>query len=86
MIPPRVLLFLFILAQLYLFIIFFCFVCFCLCSFYLGSGYAIGVVGDYGVRAVAQQPSIYVGTILMLIFSEAIALYGLIVAVVLSQK
>lgn len=60
-----------------LFTFFFCFV---------GSGYAIGVVGDAGVRAVGQQPSIYVGMVLMLIFSEALALYGLIVAVVLSQK
>eukprot|EP00490_Sorites_sp_Unknown_P024987 CAMPEP_0114659248 /NCGR_PEP_ID=MMETSP0191-20121206/17445_1 /TAXON_ID=126664 /ORGANISM="Sorites sp." /LENGTH=161 /DNA_ID=CAMNT_0001883855 /DNA_START=117 /DNA_END=602 /DNA_ORIENTATION=- len=52
----------------------------------LAAGYAIGVVGDYGVRAVAKQPSIYVGIILVLIFSEALALYGLIVAIVLSQK
>merc|ERR1719474_1004538 len=52
----------------------------------LASGYAIGIVGDYGVRAVAKQPQLYVGMILMLIFSEALALYGLIVAIVLSQK
>merc|ERR1719215_747748 len=52
----------------------------------LASGYAIGIVGDYGVRAVAKQPALYVGMILMLIFSEALALYGLIVAIVLSQK
>merc|ERR1712087_527309 len=52
----------------------------------LASGYAIGIVGDYGVRSVARQPGLYVGMILMLIFSEALALYGLIVAIVLSQK
>jgi len=52
----------------------------------LAAGYAIGIVGDYGVRAVAKQPGLYVGMILMLIFSEALALYGLIVAIVLSQK
>mmetsp|Transcript_15145 Transcript_15145/g.13603 ORF Transcript_15145/g.13603 Transcript_15145/m.13603 type:complete len:169 (+) Transcript_15145:76-582(+) len=52
----------------------------------LAAGYAIGIVGDYGVRAVAKQPALYVGMILMLIFSEALALYGLIVAIVLSQK
>ena len=38
------------------------------------------------MRAVAKQPGLYVGMILMLIFSEALALYGLIVAIVLSQK
>eukprot|EP00483_Globobulimina_turgida_P002031 UN02033 len=52
----------------------------------LAAGYAIGIVGDYGVRAVAKQAQLYVGMILMLIFSEALALYGLIVAIVLSQK
>ena len=52
----------------------------------IAGGYAIGIIGDYGVRAVAKQPGIYVGMILMLIFSEALALYGLIVAIVLSQK
>jgi len=52
----------------------------------LASGYSIGIVGDYGVRCVAKQPQLYVGMILMLIFSEALALYGLIVAIVLSQK
>eukprot|EP00484_Ammonia_sp_Unknown_P010323 CAMPEP_0197074030 /NCGR_PEP_ID=MMETSP1384-20130603/210905_1 /TAXON_ID=29189 /ORGANISM="Ammonia sp." /LENGTH=168 /DNA_ID=CAMNT_0042512871 /DNA_START=47 /DNA_END=553 /DNA_ORIENTATION=+ len=52
----------------------------------LAAGYAIGIIGDYGVRAVAKQPQLYVGMILMLIFSEALALYGLIVAIVLSQK
>lgn len=39
---------------------------------------AIGVVGDAGVRANAQQPKLFVGMILILIFAEALALYGLI--------
>jgi V-type H+-transporting ATPase 16kDa proteolipid subunit len=38
----------------------------------LGAGYAIGIVGDAGVRGLAQQPRIFVGMILMLIFSEVI--------------
>ena len=50
----------------------------------LGSGLAIGIVGDYGVRAVGRQPKLYVGYILILIFGEALGLYGLIVALVLS--
>eukprot|EP01084_Bolivina_argentea_P105504 188935_1 len=52
----------------------------------LAAGYSIGIIGDYGVRAVAKQPQMYVGTILMLIFCEALALYGLIVSIVLAQK
>jgi F0F1-type ATP synthase membrane subunit c/vacuolar-type H+-ATPase subunit K len=31
----------------------------------LAAGLAIGVVGDAGVRAVGQQPSLFVGTILV---------------------
>lgn len=50
----------------------------------LGAGMAIGIVGDAGVRAVGQQPKLYVGMVLILIFGEALALYGLIVALVLS--
>jgi V-type H+-transporting ATPase proteolipid subunit len=38
-----------------------------------------------GVRANAQQDRIYVGMILILIFGEALGLYGLIVALILSQ-
>ena len=36
-----------------------------------------------GVRACGQQEKISVGMILMLIFGEALALYGLIVAIVI---
>ena len=51
----------------------------------LASGMAIGIAGDAGVRANGQQPRLYVGMILILIFGEAIGLYGLIVGIVLSQ-
>ena len=47
----------------------------------LGAGYAIGIVGDAGVRATAQQPRMFVGMILILIFAEVLGLYGLIVAI-----
>jgi len=47
---------------------------------------AFGIVGDAGVRAAAQQPRLYVGMVLILIFSEALGLYGLIVAIILSGK
>ena len=35
------------------------------------AGLAIGIVGDAGVRANAQQPRLFVGMILILIFAEA---------------
>lgn len=49
----------------------------------LASGLAIGVAGDAGVRAYAQTDGIFVGMILIMIFAEAIGLYGLIVAIIL---
>jgi len=52
----------------------------------LAAGMAIGIVGDAGVRANAQQPKLFVGMILILIFAEALALYGLIVGIILAQK
>ncbi|KAH7714967.1 CBN-VHA-2 protein [Aphelenchoides avenae] len=51
----------------------------------LGAGYAIGVVGDAGVRGTAQQPRLFVGMILILIFSEVLGLYGMIVALILGS-
>lgn len=42
----------------------------------LAAGLCIGIVGDAGVRANAQQPRLFVGMILILIFAEALALYG----------
>jgi len=51
----------------------------------LAAGLSIGIVGDAGVRANAQQEKIFVGMILILIFAEALGLYGLIVALILTQ-
>jgi V-type H+-transporting ATPase proteolipid subunit len=52
----------------------------------LAAGYAIGIVGDSGVRGTAQQPKLFVGMILILIFAEVLGLYGLIIALILSTK
>lgn len=52
----------------------------------LAAGFAIGIVGDAGVRGTAQQPRLFVGMILILIFAEVLGLYGLIVALVLATK
>ena len=51
----------------------------------LAAGMAIGIIGDAGVRANAQQPRLFVGMILILIFAEALGLYGLIVGLVVAS-
>ena len=51
----------------------------------MAAGLAIGVVGDKGTRANAMEPKLFVGMILILIFAEAIGLYGLIIGIILSQ-
>jgi V-type H+-transporting ATPase proteolipid subunit len=50
----------------------------------VGAGYSIGEVGNIGVRGVGREPRLFVAMILIMIFAEAIALFGLIVALVLS--
>ncbi|KAF2224308.1 vacuolar ATP synthase-like protein 16 kDa proteolipid subunit [Elsinoe ampelina] len=52
----------------------------------LAAGYAIGIVGDTGVRSYMQQSRIFVGMVLILIFGEVLGLYGLIVALILNTK
>ena len=52
----------------------------------LAAGYAIGIVGDKGVRAYMEQSRIFVGMVLILIFGEVLGLYGLIVALILNTK
>ena len=52
----------------------------------LAAGFAVGIVGDAGVRATAQQPRLYVAMILILIFAEVLGLYGLIVGLILNTK
>ncbi|XP_064545271.1 V-type proton ATPase 16 kDa proteolipid subunit c-like [Drosophila montana] len=52
----------------------------------MASGFAIGIVGDAGVRAAALQPKLFVGIVLILIFAEVLGLYGLIVAIYLFTK
>jgi len=52
----------------------------------LGAGFAIGITGDAGVRGVAQQPRLYVGMMLIMIFSEVLGLYGMIVALLMLSR
>lgn len=42
----------------------------------LAAGYAIGIVGDMGVRSYMLQSRIFVGMVLILIFGEVLGLYG----------
>ena len=52
----------------------------------LAAGLAIGIVGDTCTRASAEQPKLFVGMVLILIFAEALGLYGLIVGLILASK
>jgi len=47
-------------------------------------GLCTGILGDEGVRATARNDKVFVGMVLMLVFAGACALYGLIVALLLS--
>eukprot|EP00392_Amoebophrya_sp_AT5.2_P004496 g4504.t1 len=52
----------------------------------VAAGYAIGIVGDAGVRCNAlANGRLFVGMILILIFAEALGLYGLIVGLVVAS-
>uniref|UniRef100_A0A915D249 V-type proton ATPase proteolipid subunit n=1 Tax=Ditylenchus dipsaci TaxID=166011 RepID=A0A915D249_9BILA len=52
-------------------------------SVWIGCWLCYWIVGDAGVRGTAQQPRLFVGMILILIFSEVLGLYGMIVALIL---
>ncbi|KAK4169244.1 putative CUP5-H+-ATPase [Cladorrhinum sp. PSN259] len=52
----------------------------------LAAGIAIGIIGDAGVRASTQQPRLYVGMVLILIFAEVLGLYGVIVSILMLTK
>ncbi|KAK3952731.1 putative vacuolar atp synthase [Pseudoneurospora amorphoporcata] len=52
----------------------------------LAAGFAIGIVGDAGVRANTQQPRLYTGMVLILISSEVLGLYGVIVGILMLTR
>ena len=51
----------------------------------LAAGFAIGIAGDAGVRALGQQDRIFVGLMLIMIFAEALGLYGMIISLIIAQ-
>ncbi|EEB08260.1 V-type ATPase V0 proteolipid subunit [Schizosaccharomyces japonicus yFS275] len=52
----------------------------------VAAGYAIGIVGDKGVRSFLLQEKIFVSMVLILIFAEVLGLYGLIIGLILQTK
>ena len=52
----------------------------------LAAGIAIGVAGNAGARASARNNKLFVVMLLILVFGEALALYGLIIGLILSLK
>lgn len=52
----------------------------------LAAGYAIGIVGDICCWAYIKTEKIFVPMILMLIFAEALGLFGLIIALLMNNK
>lgn len=52
----------------------------------MAAGYAIGIVGDICCYAYAKTEKIFVPMILMLIFAEALGLYGLIIALLMNNR
>ena len=51
----------------------------------LAAGYTIGIVGDSCARTFIEQDRIFTPMILMLIFSEALGLYGLILGLLMDS-
>ena len=52
----------------------------------LASGMCIGVAGNAAVKAMADQPKLLMGAMLILIFGEVLGLYGFITAIILTNK
>jgi len=50
------------------------------------SGVTVGVVGESLTQAVLLRGSLFASSVLILIFSEALALYGLICGMIMAQQ
>eukprot|EP01126_Amoeba_proteus_P015868 TRINITY_DN1720_c0_g1_i7.p1 TRINITY_DN1720_c0_g1~~TRINITY_DN1720_c0_g1_i7.p1 ORF type:complete len:196 (+),score=31.71 TRINITY_DN1720_c0_g1_i7:84-590(+) len=48
----------------------------------LAAGIAIGIVGDAGIRAHAIQPKVFTPMIVILVFAEALGIFGLIIGII----
>lgn len=52
----------------------------------LAAGIAIGVVGDSGVRANAIQSKVFTPMIVILVFAEALGIFGVIIGIIAISK
>ncbi|KAJ3428519.1 v-type proton atpase 16 kda proteolipid subunit [Anaeramoeba flamelloides] len=52
----------------------------------IAAGWSIGVVGEIGVVHAGHERKVFVAMVLVLIFAEALGIYGLIIGIVLSSK
>jgi len=52
----------------------------------VASGYCMGVIGDSGLKSVSKKPILFTAFLLMLVFCEAIGLFGLIIALILTSQ
>lgn len=52
----------------------------------LAAGLSLGTIGEYGTRAFGSQPKLFAPMVLCLIFSEALAIYGLIIGLICATK
>jgi V-type H+-transporting ATPase proteolipid subunit len=50
----------------------------------MAAGYAIGQVGQAGVKNFARQPKMFIAIMLILIFAEVLGLFGMIVGLTLA--
>ena len=50
----------------------------------VAAGYAIGLVGEVGVKFYAINEAVFVALILILIFAEVLGLYGMITSIIVS--
>ena len=52
----------------------------------LAAGITIGIAGQTGIISFAQQPELFVGLTLVLIFGEVLGIYGMVISLVMNSK
>ena len=52
----------------------------------LAAGFTIGIAGQNGIISFAQQPELFVGLTLVLIFGEVLGIYGMVISLVMNSK
>ncbi|KAH7827971.1 putative V-type H+-transporting ATPase subunit c [Monocercomonoides exilis] len=52
----------------------------------LAAGITLGITGETGSRMYGREPKIFTGMLLVYIFGEALAVYGIIIAIIISAS